>query len=508
MQKLINIMTHRLVIVTISILIQIAILGLILVQFNEYYGRFQFIMLAVSAWALIWVVNAKSNPAYKIAWIIPILLFPIFGGLFYWIFGNSKLNKKETAKMKVIEDKQKSAVPENLDVIQEIRSKSLSALAQSTYIHRYAYAPPYRKTASDYFGLGELAYVKMIEDLKAAEKYIFLEYFIIEEGRMWNGILDILEEKASEGLDVRVVYDDIGCILTLPKGYHQLLKSKGIKTLIFNPFKPKVSSKFNNRNHRKILVVDGIVGYTGGMNIADEYINAFEKHGHWKDSVIRLEGEAVWSLTTMFLSMWDYLEDVEEEYKFFKPNIEFKDVEGYIQPFSDNPLDLEPVGVNIYLNLISKAERYIFIKSPYLIIGHEMYLALVSAAKSGIDVSIILPGVPDKTYVHATTRSYYRMLMEGGVKIYEYTPGFVHEKVFVVDDEYAVIGTVNMDYRSLYLHFECGVWLYQTQSVLSMKADFIELLKSCQMITMEDMNKVKWYRRLAWAILRLFSPLM
>ena len=251
----------------------------------------------------------------------------------------------------------------------------------------------------------------MVEELKKAKKYIFLEYFIIQEGKMWNTILDILKEKADEGVDVRVIYDDMGCIMTLPTGYDKKLREMGIKCSIFNPFVPILSSKFNTRDHRKICVIDGNVGFTGGVNLADEYINAYEKHGHWKDTAIILKGEAVFSLTAMFLSMWDYLNRMEEDYSKYYPTEWDPNAQGFVQPFTDNPLDDEAVGETVYLNLINKAKRYVYITTPYLILDSEMTTALSVAAKNGVDVRIITPHVPDKLYVHAVSRAYYEMLV-------------------------------------------------------------------------------------------------
>ena len=307
------------------------------------------------------------------------------------------------------------------------------------------------------------------------------------------------------------MYDDMGCIMTLPHHYERKMEALGIACSVFNPFIPILSSRLNNRDHRKICVIDGHTGFTGGINLADEYINAYEKHGHWKDSSIILKGDAVWNLTVMFLAMWDDIRGIKEDYEKFKPRV-YQSVpesrDGYVQPYSDNPLDDEIVGETVYFNLINKAKRYVYITTPYLIIDNEMVTALSVAAKSGVDVRIITPHIPDKWYVHAVTRAYYEGLLENGVKIYEYTPGFIHAKTFAVDDEYGTVGTINLDYRSLYLHFECGVWLYRTRSVLQIKEDFLAMLPICQEITLEECRNVKWYRKLVRACLRIFAPLM
>lgn len=508
MGKFINLLTHRAVTVSFAILIQLAVLVVIITFFNGSFASFYGGMAFFSAVVVIRIVNSKSNPAYKIAWIIPIMLVPIFGVIFYWIFGGGSLTKKDKEKMKIIEDKSKQYAEKSPSVMMEIDALNPSAAAQARYIQEYAYSPPYANTKTTYYGLGEEMFAAMLDALKSAEKYIFMEYFIVEEGEMWDSILDILVEKAKAGVDVRMIYDDIGCIMTLPRKYDQKLRALGIKTSVFNPFLPRMSSRFNNRDHRKITVVDGLVGFTGGCNLADEYINAYEKYGHWKDSAVKLEGEAVFSLSVMFLSLWDYINGTDEPYLAFKPAYPAVESPGFVQPFTDNPLDDEPVGASIYLNMIYRASRYVYIKTPYLIIDNEMTLALCTAAKSGIDVRIITPGIADKWYAHATTRSYYEKLIESGVKIYEYTPGFIHEKAFVVDDCYGVIGTVNLDYRSLYLHFECGVWLYNASCIADMKDDFVTMLASCKNITLESCRSVQWPRRLGRAVLRIFAPLM
>ena len=273
---------------------------------------------------------------------------------------------------------------------------------------------------------------------------------------------------------------------------------------------PILSSRFNTRDHRKICVIDGNVGFTGGINLADEYINAYEKHGHWKDTSILLKGEAVFNLTVMFLSMWDYLDGTtgKTDYSRYYPTVWDENAKGYVQPFADNPLDDEAVGETVYLNLINKAKRYVYITTPYLILSSEMFTALTSAAKCGVDVRIITPHVPDKWYVHAVSRSHYQPLIEAGVKIYEYTPGFIHAKTFVVDDDYAVVGTINLDYRSLYLHFECAVWMYQTPSVAQVRDDFFKTQQISQEITLEECRSLSFPRRLGRSVLRVFAPLM
>ena len=303
----------------------------------------------------------------------------------------------------------------------------------------------------------------------------------------------------------------MGCITTLPNKYHEKMEKLGIKCQVFNKFIPILSIIVNNRDHRKITVIDGHTAFTGGINLADEYINEIVRFGHWKDASIMIKGEAVWNLTVMFLQVWNFVGFNREDYNKYRPKMYHSDdfaTDGYVQPYGDSPYDNELVGENVYLNIINKAKDYIYINTPYLIIDNELVTALTLAAKSGVDVRIVTPFIEDKWYAHIVTRAYYAQLIEAGVKIYEYIPGFIHSKTFVCDDEIGVVGTINMDYRSLYLHFECGVFLYKTKSVMQIKEDFLNILEVSQNITLEDTKKVKWFNRFLRAILRVFAPLM
>lgn len=511
MKKLLKLLFHRVVLVGLAIAVQFLVLILLMMRFQGVFVYFYLICIVISLIVVLRIVNGKSNPGYKIAWIITIMVVPIFGGLFYVMFGGNKLSFRMRRKMDEMEQRLCKNLEEVPSVLDNVAECSATAGNQSRYIENYAHCPVYENTSSEYLPSGEAKFERLKQELEKAEHYIFMEYFIIQEGIMWNTILEILRRKVAQGVEVRVLYDDLGCVGTLPYQYYKTLENMGIQCIAFNPFIPVLSSRLNNRDHRKIVVIDGHTGFTGGINLADEYINAYEKHGHWKDSAIVLSGDAVWSLTVMFLTLWDYVKGIKEDYEKYRPSVyqaQASKSDGFVQPFTDNPLDNEPVGETVYFNMINKAEKYVYINTPYLIVDNEIVTALISAAKAGVDVRIITPHVADKWFVHMVTRSYYRGLIEGGVKIYEYTPGFIHAKTFAVDDEYGVVGSINLDYRSLYLHFECGVWLYRTSSVLQVKNDFLETLKVCQEITLEDCKKVKWYRRLMQAILKVFAPLM
>ena len=508
--KYLKVMFNRLFIFGLMILVQVVYMLLIISKFGHYSQLLSVICTVLSILVVLFIVNKEDNPAYKIAWIIPILLFPIFGGLLYLFLGNKKPGKKMRVKLEKEYSRQLKHVDQDQRVIEEIESQDMRVAGQVKYLSNYMNFPIYKNTQAVYYKSGEDNFKDLVRELKAAKHYIFMEYFIIAEGEMWDTILDILEQKAKEGLDVRLIYDDVGCISLLPYKYDRILEARGIKCMAFNPFIPFVSLVMNNRDHRKITVIDGHTGFTGGINLADEYINKKERFGYWKDTGIMLKGEAVWNLTTMFLHMWNSFRYTDEDYSKYKPHIHMEELvvnDGYIQPYGDLPLDEEIVGENVYLNIINNAKRYVYIFTPYLIIDNEMMTALCLASKRGIDVKIVTPGIPDKKTIFKLTRSYYNQLIENGVEIYEYTPGFIHAKVVVSDDEVATVGTINFDYRSLYLHFECGVFMYKTKCIQDIKRDAIETISKSKKIESNFFKDSK-FDTLFKAVLRLFAPLM
>ncbi|MFA5283768.1 MAG: cardiolipin synthase [Bacilli bacterium] len=471
--------------------------------------------LAVRLIVLTIIVNSKSNNAYKIAWLVVVGIFGMLGSIFYIMFANKKFTKRQIRKMLPIK-KALNRITTSKDVIDEISSTNPDALLMSNYITEESGSALYSHSEVQYYPLGDDAFPVMLEELKKAEHYIFLEYFIIDKnGIFWPSILDILVQKVSEGVDVRVMYDDLGSISTLPSNYYLKLRKLGIKCHPFNRFKPIVNVKLNNRDHRKIIVIDGHTGFTGGINLADEYINKIVRFGHWKDNSIMIKGQAVYGLTMMFLSNWcGSTGEVIQNFDQYLPQMYGADIlsniksDGYVQPYGDIPFNYEAVGEQVYLNLIQKAKRYIYIMTPYLIIDSELENSLRQAAKSGVEVIIIMPHIPDKKTIFNVTRSYYKSLMEAGVRIFEYTPGFVHAKMFVVDDIYGTVGTINMDYRSLYLHLECGTFLYRCSCLKDMKNDFLKTLDKSQEITPEFFKSVTIFRRFWWALLRIFAPLL
>ena len=349
---------------------------------------------------------------------------------------------------------------------------------------------------------------RMLAELEKAQRYIFLEYFIIQPGVFWDSILDVLERKAAQGVEVRLLYDDMGCMFTLPQHYDQQMMAKGIQCRVFNRFRPVMTPRLNNRDHRKLMIIDGKVGFTGGINLADEYINAEQRFGYWKDAALRIEGDAAWNFTVMFLNFWNAFRPSETDYSAFRPQHSAHPVQdGIVQPYADSPLDEEPVAETVYLNLLARAEQYVYIYTPYLAVGEEMLDALKNAAKRGVDVRLVLPGIPDKKLVFRLSRSYYLPLLQAGVRIYEYTPGFLHAKCWVSDDRAAVVGSINMDYRSLFLHFECGVLLQYNSQVAALRDDVRATLPQCREIHISDC-RTSIPGTLLDSVLRLLSPLM
>ncbi|MBE6023975.1 MAG: cardiolipin synthase [Cellulosilyticum sp.] len=511
MKKFLNFIFSRMVIIGILILFQVSIIIWVIWRLSNYFLYFYVFCMLISIVAVIHLVSKNDNPSYKLAWSVPIMLFPLFGGLFYIIAGNNKNSKRFSGRLEKIFARTLPYLKQDEEIIKKVEEQDPHIGNQVKYIRRFSCYPIYENTITRYLSPGEEFFKVLVEELEKAKHFIFMEYFIIHEGKMWNTILEILERKVKEGVEVRVLYDDIGSLTTVPYKYNEMLNKKGIKCQVFNPFSPTINIILNNRDHRKITVIDGYVGFTGGMNLSDEYINEVVRFGHWKDAMILLKGEAVWNLTMMFLQTWDFVGDLFEEYDMYRPEVHHPEpfeTDGFVQPYGDSPLDHETVGENVYLNLLYKAKKYVYICTPYLIVDNEMVTALSLAAKSGVDIKIITPHKEDKWYVHILTRSYYEQLIKVGIKIYEYTPGFIHSKTFVCDDEIGIVGSINMDYRSLYLHFECGTWLYKTSTVAAIKQDFEDTLKVCQRITLAECKQVSLWKRLVRSILRLFAPLM
>ncbi len=504
-KKICSILTSRIVIIGLLILVQLIWLLILLLRLGQYAPWIEFGFLGLSFLIELYIINKDGNPSYKILWLLFIGAIPVLGSILYLFFGDkrpSRRMRRQLHRGKYII----GARGESPNVLPELPTRISST---GYYIEQNGF-PMYKNTQVDYFPTGDQAFIQLIEDLSQAKHYIFMEYFIISDGVMWGKIKSILKEKASHGVTVRFVYDDIGSVNCLPKHFRKELTEAGIQVLAFNPFRPALSAVMNNRNHRKITVIDGYIGYTGGFNLADEYINQIRRFGHWKDTAIRLYGEAVYSLTQMHLELWNAFHKEPDNCLQYRPHVYHPapfSSDGYVQPYYNSPFENETFAQDIYIDLLNQAERYVYIFTPYLAIDDEMQNALSLAAKRGVDVRIVTPGIPDKRVVYALTRSYYEKLIRAGVRIYEYTPGFIHAKSFLVDDKIGIVGTINLDYRSLYLHFECAALLYECSALKQLYLDCLSTMERSQRITLQDCKRHR-HSRFWKAILRTFSPLL
>ena len=547
--------------IILLLFLQFAFLIFFLVSQSRVSVIIKWLLHIISFLVALHIIAKRDKGAYKLTWVFTILVFPIFGGLLYLLFRYQTRSKKLRRQMYQIANVTRSAAllpgDKNALATQKGQAEAADKTEPSTassegsadspshrqaasvsplydvwqagdryehalagspsharqieYLDKFAGFPVYENTRTRYLSPGEEIYKVLLQELEKAKAYIFLEFFIIEEGIMWNSILEILKRKAAQGVDVRILYDDIGCFLRLPKDYPKKLKSCGIRCLVFNKFKPLLTATQNCRDHRKIVAIDGKVAFTGGFNLADEYINAIHPFGHWKDAGVLLEGEAAWSMALIFLQMWMMNGNSEEDVTKYYP---WKEVpcpvvknDSWVQPYADAPHDSENVSEHVYLQIINTAKHYVYINTPYLVVDDSMLSALSLAAKSGVDVRIVTPFRWDKRLVHFTTRSYYRELIRAGVKIYEYSKGFIHSKTFVSDDTVATIGSANLDFRSLYLQFECGVWMYKTEAVTELRDDFLKTLEICHEVREEECHG-NMVTRFFQDFLRLFAPLM
>lgn len=514
MKKFFNFIFSRIFFITCMFLIQLTLLIIFLLYFNKYFIYLYGLNLIVGMIFTFIIINDNINPAFKITWILISIALPFLGGMIYLTFGEKRLLKSVKKRLFNFSIKFKDSMDLTKDYdIETLNDSDMNVYRQAKYVNTATGSPVFFNTKTKYFSSGEKSFEEYLNDLKSAKKFIFMEYFIISEGFFLDSVLKILKEKAEKGLDVKIILDDVGSIFTLSNKKIEEMKSYGIKIVEFNQIHGIILPKHNNRTHRKMTIIDGKIAYTGGINIADEYINVIEKYGYWKDSVLKLEGHAVASFINMFISLWDYSTgentDLNSLYdkKDIEKNSNIKEELGVVISFSETPIE-ESTSENMYLNMIRRANRYIYITTPYLIITWEMENALISAAKTGVDVRIITPHIPDKKYVHLLTRSFYKRLIDNGVKIYEFEKGFIHAKNFVCDDEFVVIGSINLDYRSLYLHFECAVWTFGTPIIKDVKRDFERTLKKSIAITPEWIKKRKLITRILQSLLKLFAPLM
>ena len=510
-QKKFKIVYRRRAFIISTLIAQVALTIFLIIGTGMYLKFIYWILPLISIIVCIYILNKHEKVGYKLMWIFIIMLVPIFGGILYILINIIPISKKirVVLDMNMADSHTAFYLPGNR--LNDFINNHPEYRTNAQYLQDYAGFPIYANTRQEYLPSGEAFFYKVLEELKKAQKYIFLEFFLLKEGLMFNSILKILEAKAAEGLDVRIIYDDIGCFYTLPQGFREELKQKGIKTFVFNPFRAITSSIHNNRDHRKIVSIDGKVAFTGGLNLADEYINVIERFGHWKDAAIMIEGDAAWSLTLIFLQMWNLGTEEKDDYASFYPghgtNTKGKKEWGFVQPYADSPIDKENVGEHVYIQIINQAKDYVYINTPYLIVDDNLLSALTLAAKSGVDVRIITPHRWDKKVVAITSRSYYRRLIQAGVKVYEYSSGFNHGKTFVSDDKIATVGTTNLDFRSLYLHFECGVVFYASETIAAVKDDFMRTLPICQEMTLKDCAR-NAIQRVVQDVLRIIAPML
>lgn len=494
--------------ITLLIAAQLALFAMLAWKLSGYASEYLFLSIAVALPVILGLINSRMDASAKLTWLVLIMLVPVLGIMLlvhsHFDIGHRKLKRKASAIIAAT----KHALAQDEAVRERLRREHPETEGVARYIAKTGCYPVWDGASARYFPQAEPAFEALLEDLRGARKFIFLEYFIIEEGLMWGRILEILAEKAAAGLDVRVLYDGTCEFARLPSDYPEKLGRLGIRCQEFSPILPFVSTRFNYRDHRKITVIDGRVAYTGGFNLADEYINRGCELGRWKDAGIRIEGDAAASFTLMFLQMWaDEKELAALDMAKYRAE-KAPDARGFLIPFGDSPVDRYRVGESVYMSILNRAHHYVHIMTPYLILDAEMETALRLAAELGVDVKIILPGTNDNLFADALARSHYRALLESGVKLYEYTPGFIHSKVFVSDGGRAVVGTINLDYRSLSHHFECGVFLRDAPCIREIEADFDATLKECRRITRRAVRKEKRSIRLLGILLKVIAPLM
>ncbi len=510
MKKVFNFLTSTKFILVFTFLINVAIF----VLFTYFIGSYVYIICSILALLILigFINNDISSSSYKIMWVVIILTMPVFGVTLYFQLKNhrgSKRLRKYYQNIKYTSYKLLDQAPEVIDGLSKV---DCGAANISKFLTNTEKWPVYTDTTSTYFKDGESYFADLFEALKSAKKYILLEYFIIESGAVWEEMFHILRMKAREGIEIKLVYDDFGCSDKFAdKKFFKKLVNHGINAVPFNKPIPSISTFSQYRDHRKIVVIDGQVAYTGGINVADEYANKKQKFGYWKDTAVKVSGPAVWSFIVMFFNIWQAATKKTVDVKKYKIDYEKPSnskVKEYVQPYATGPINKLPVAHNNFMKIITNARKYVYITTPYFVIDSEMMQALRLAALSGVDVRIIMPGKPDKKSIFYLSRSYYAELIKAGVKIYEYTPGFVHAKMVVSDDISAIVGSTNFDFRSLYLHFEAGVLLHSSKTVLNIKQDFDSVMGNSHLITLRDVKQRKWFEKFVAAFLKFFAPLM
>ena len=498
----------RMAFVLLSLLGQVGWILFLVIRLNQHSTVISLFTSFLALMVALRIYGMHSNAAMKMPWIITILAFPVLGLCLYVLLGRPGLTKGMQNRFEKVDSELLPKLERDGEAMKALEEADLGIANQFRYVEQYGAYPVYRNTDVVFYKEAEEGLAAQIEELKKAEKFIFMEYHAIEDDKAFDVLKKILADKASAGVEVRIFYDDVGSVGFIDQDFIKRMEKVGVQCRVFNPLFPVLNMFMNNRDHRKITVIDGRVGFTGGYNLANEYFNLTHPYGEWKDTGVKLTGDAVKSLTVMFLEMWNVMKKTDTDYDRYLPKVEYQAAEkGFIAPYADSPLDGETVGENVYLNLIKNAKKYIWFTTPYLIISDDMNRELTLAKKRGVDVRIVTPGIPDKKMVYRLTRSYYGRLVMDGVRIYEYTPGFLHAKQCICDGEIAVVGTINLDYRSLYLHFENAVLFYGYDALKDVKADFEETFAKSEEVTDKYQSRSTALR--IWqCILRLFAPLM
>lgn len=509
-KKSTKIYASRFIIIALSIIAQAIGMWVLIFFLNREFFVAQFFISLTGVILFLSIVNREQPAVYKVPWIMLFLLFPFAGVMVYVTFGNVKLSKKQMRKFRHIYNESHNEYYSQSLVMEKLGESGAKGLSLANYIKKTTSLPVFANSKTEYLSSGENFYAALKDELEKAEKYIFLEYFIIDEGVMWDGIYDILLERLKSGVKIYIMYDDVGSLPRLRSKFYKELRRQGFYAKKFNTFRPVVSISHNNRDHRKIAVIDGKTGFISGANIADEYINEIHPYGYWRDNAVLIRGQATDSLVRLFIQLYNMSagEQLSEDEYICATHEIYED--GFIMPFGDSPapISTEHIGENVYLDIINRADKYLYITTPYLIVDTNITEALKKAAIRGVDVRIILPEIPDKKLIFLMTKSFCPALIKAGVKIYKFKDGFIHSKTFLSDDDIAVIGTINLDFRSLVHHFECALWMYKTSSIKDLYADFCDLFANdCVPVTV-DKARLKWYERLIKSVINLFAPLM
>ena len=500
----------RFIICALLILVQVILTyGLISLLGDQFFYA-QAVFSVISILMLIRVLNEDEPAAHKLPWAVVILVLPVVGVIIYGMFGTPQQTRRAKKRFEQVNREAELYLKADDDPLNSLETQSPEGSSISRYLQNVCNIPPYSNTRATFIACGEEFFDLLLEDVKNAQNYIFLEYFIITPGEIWNRLHDALIERLADGVKIYILYDDIGSIKKTPSIFDGVLRDEGIKCYKFNPFIPVATTLHNNRDHRKIAVIDGKIAYTGGVNIADEYANIEKPFGIWKDSAVRLCGEAVDGFVFMFTQLYNIFAPDPLDPAEFLATHEKGENDGFIQPYGDGPRPMynDYIGKNLYLGIINSAKKYLYIATPYLIVGYEFEEALIFAAKRGVDVRIITPHIPDKKYIFTITRSSYAKLMAGGVKIYEYEPGFIHSKIILSDDETGVIGTVNFDYRSLVHHYECGVFICKSDVLKDIKADYLKTINFNGIPQTEESAKLNFSEKIVKTVTELFTPLL